>query len=181
MLSWLMIVAKGTKRDDLDGAITAKHTAVVRQLGTVTWDGQRASIRTESGDMLTVTPGHCLNTEGGSVALIEGQIESPPPPQRPKLRLPGSGIPSAVLLVQDGTYRGCFFALGAEPCWLGQGASVHVDTQNTVILTTGSTSLTVSGLPIGADMKHLMTDGDVVAVGERKYQLLVLPKGNDSV
>ena len=58
-------------------------------------------------------------------AAVVGEILGPAPEPRNTYRLPGGGKPEAVLLVQDGSFRGCFFPIAEAPSWLGQGQSVR--------------------------------------------------------
>ena len=93
MLSWLMIVARETERTDLDAAVTLDQTAHIADWGVLTWTRDQLTLRTDNGDVLPLEPETNIPTSHGLVSLVEGQIEEPPPPQRPKLRLPGSGVP----------------------------------------------------------------------------------------
>ena len=175
MIRWLMIVCMDEEGDGLDTAIAPDPEPFVSAVGPVRWDGKTATfLEIPPSPMEFPVPGRRLINDR-VYSIVAGDIDEPAPTERRKLRLPDSKAPAGLLLVQDGSFRGCYFAVGSAPCWLGQGAYAVSNSASKVVLHTGGSPLLITGQEHGAEQTILLRDGDIVVVGRRRYQFVALP------
>jgi hypothetical protein len=171
MIPWLLVV----ERDVLGGGHDACCGVGTHQAGPVLrvrFDGLQIEHEVPEQGWVEILPGQTLDLPNGRFSVVIGRIDDPAPPPVKMYRLPGGGPAEAALLVQNGKFRGCFFAVGTGPCWLGQGASVRWEQGAGVLLESGSEAVDVSGRSVAPSGVHTLAPGDVVTIGERRYQLL---------
>jgi len=175
MISWLMVLCLDDNSDANDTAL-GPGTAVMNSTDfSIEWDGEIASLTDSDGSLSHESPPKNFSVGAHSYAIVSGQIDEPVPTKLAKLRLPGSQEPSGVLLVQDGSFRGCYFTVSTEPCWLGQGAHATMQSSNILSLYTGSNLLQVGDKEYPAETSVALKDRDVIHVGRRRFQYLALP------
>ena len=175
MISWLMVLCLDDNSDSND-TVLGPGTAVMK--GTehsIVWDGKTVCFTDLDGSSTHQTPPKTFSAGAHSYAIVSGQIDEPIPAKLRKLRLPGSQAPAGILLVQDGSFRGCYFTVSAEPCWLGQGAHATMQSSKALSLYTGSGPLQVGDKKYPAETSVTLENKDVVHVGRRRFQYLAFP------
>jgi len=175
MISWLMILCLDGNSDSND-TVLGPGTAVMNGTDySIEWDGKTASLTDLDGLLSRQIPPKTFSAGAHSYAIVSGQIDEPVPAKLLKLRLPGSQAPAGILLVQDGSFRGCYFTVSAEPCWLGQGAHATMRSSKTLSLYTGSSPLQVGDQEYPAETSVNLENKDIVYVGRRRFQYVALP------